>query len=79
MTKKEFRERHHYNVSGTSKCCVFCAYFKVSDRPSDFVRLPGTRDYCPRYNVLCTRMGRPITTGHGCVCDLFESRGFHLR
>ena len=77
MTKKEFRESHHYCVSETTKCCAFCSYFKISDRPACFVRFPaGTGDYYPQYRILCTRMGRKITTGLGCVCDLFESRGF---
>ena len=79
MTKKEFRERYHFCVSETTKCCAFCSYFKLSDRPIRFVRIPETSDYCPEYRVLCTRMGRKITTGNGCVCDLFESAGFYIR
>lgn len=79
MTKKEFRERNHYHVSATTKCCATCTYCKISDRPANFVRFHGTGDHYPVYNILCTRMSRTITTGHGCICDLFEPAGFHIR
>lgn len=73
MTKKEFRERYNYHVpDNAGESCVFCVYSRISDRPSKFVRFPPNNEMYPIYNFLCVRMGRKITTGHGCTCSLFE-------